>query len=281
MVHAINDKVAFFGIVGSFTYLAGAKYFGQDHTFVPCSTFRDVFKKIANGEVKYGVVPIENTLAGSIYENYDLLTEYTLKIVGEVSLRIEHALMVHPDQKNIALDGIVEVFSHQKAIEQCGMFLRKHPSLHCTAFSDTATAARHVAVNGDGKPWAAIAHPGNAELYDLSILEKNIEDDSQNYTRFLVVSGETRSDAKRPNKCSMAIYLAHEPGSLSRVFNRFALLNVNLMKIESRPLPHRPFEYIFYVDLILPEKCTLEDVIQDLEPYTNRLELLGLYAVAH
>src|SRR5690606_22336237 len=150
--------------------------------------FRDVFKKISDGDVGYGVVPIENTLAGSIYENYDLLTEYSLKITGEVLLRIEHALMVHPAQKNLKLDSITEVFSHQKALEQCGTFLRKHSFMRNNSHSDTATAAKHIATNGSDKPWAAIAHPGNAALQGLHILKNNIEDDSLNYTRFIVVS---------------------------------------------------------------------------------------------
>ena len=275
-----DNRIAFFGIEGSFTYLAAKKYFGRGDGLVSCSTFRDVFKKIADGEVGHGVVPIQNTLAGSIYENYDLLTEYSLKVTGEVLLRIEHALMVHPSQKDIAVDDITEVFSHQKAIEQCGVFLRNHPSLHYTAFSDTATAAKHVASNGNGRSWAAIAHPDNARLQNLYILNENIEDNSQNYTRFLVVSKGVEYQGSGASKCSLVLYLPHQPGSLSRVFDLFAALGINLMKIESRPLPGKPFEYIFYLDIILPESCSPEKMKQKLSPYVDKSVLLGIYLQA-
>jgi len=273
-------SIAFFGTKGSFTYLAAQKYFDASCDFISCSRFRDVFESVRDGKTAYGVVPIENTLAGSIYENYDLLTECGLSLVGEVSLRIEHALLVNHSFPSASADDVTEVYSHQKALEQCDKFLRAHPSMHLNPYDDTATAAKFIAEHAEDKPWAAIAHPGNADLWQLRILAKNIEDNDKNFTRFFVVAKDSSSISEQANKCSLSFSLPHRVGSLSEVLMYFTNQQINLTKIESRPLVERPFEYIFYVDLILPAGLEERQLIEGLEQYTKSYHILGAYAPA-
>ena len=271
-----NTAVAYFGIEGSFTHVAAMKYFGADSPFKPCPKFHDVFAHVANGTCLYGVIPIENTLAGSIYENYDLLSKHSLNVIGEILLRIEHSLLVHPSQSGLDISKITNVFSHQKALEQCDNFLNSHPSIVRVPHGDTASAASHIAMNGADKPWAAIAHPNNATLKGLSIMKSNIEDDPSNHTRFLIVSRTPHSDSEA-NKLSLSLYLPHEPGSLSKVLNHLAKCNANLTKIESRPLASKPFEYVFYLDLTLPKDTDYLQVIESLSPLTADCNVLGFY----
>lgn len=275
-----DTSIAFFGTKGSFTYLAAQKYFDPSSNFISCSRFRDVFESVRDEIATYGVIPIENTLAGSIYENYDLLTECGLSIVGEVSLRIEHALLVNRSYPSVSANDVTEVYSHQKALEQCDRYLRSHPSMHPNPYDDTATAAKFIAEHADSEPWAAIAHPGNAKLWKLRILAKNIEDNDKNFTRFFVVAKDRSRIGEHANKCSLSFSLPHQVGSLSEVLMHFTKQKINLTKIESRPLIGRPFEYIFYVDLILPLGIEEKQLIQGLEQYTKSYHILGAYSPA-
>lgn len=271
-----DATVAYFGTEGSFTNIAAKKYFSDSYNFRSCEKFRDVFTEVAENKSKYGVIPIENTLAGSIYENYDLLSEYSLTIVGEVSLRIEHALIVHASQRDIDMTQIKKVFSHQKALEQCNIFLSKYPNMDRIAYGDTASSAKHIASSGANEPWAAIAHPANAAHKDLTVIKNNIEDDPSNHTRFLVISKSQLSDDDA-NKLSLSLHLKHEPGSLSKILNILSNIKVNLTKIESRPLPSKPFEYVFYLDIILPLDVNHISVIDDIRLHATLCTVLGLY----
>lgn len=273
-------SVAFFGTKGSFTYLAAQKYFEQAGEYVSNARFRDVFTSIKENRTTFGVIPIENTLAGSIYENYDLLTEYGLSIVGEVSLHIEHALLVNHSYKDKPIDSLTDVYSHPKALEQCEQFILSHPQITPHPYDDTATAAKFIAENAQDKPWAAIAHPGNAKLWGLHIAASHLEDNAKNFTRFFIIAKDIAPSYKNVRKCSLSFRLPHRVGSLGEVLTYFTQQQLNLTKLESRPLVDKPFEYTFYVDLLLPPDKSDEDILKGLRQYTQSYQLLGIYTPA-
>lgn len=273
---AHNYKVAYFGIAGSFTYLAADTYFQKTPDYISCTTFRKVFEQVRDGLCDYGVIPIENTLAGSIYENYDFMREFNLVIVGEVKLRIEHALMVNTVRKSPDIDSLKTVYSHQKAIEQCSFFLDSHPTIVAKTIDDTATAAKYVADAGDATI-AAISHPNNAKIYGLRILQNNIENNNMNYTRFLVVGRESVQNVNA-NKCTILLKLPHVVGSLSKALTYLADSKTNLMNIESRPLVDRPFEYVFYLDILFdPHTQDITQILDGFKQYASDFSVLGVY----
>lgn len=276
MHHMSDTPIAFFGTEGSFTYLAARSHFPDSTNFTPCTQFGEVFRRVVDGSATYGVVPIENSLAGSIYDNYDNLAQYDVKIIGETSLRIEHALMVHPDFAGQSPADISEVYSHQKALEQCGVFLDAHPGARRIAYNDTAASAKLIAEKGADTTWAAIAHPDNAALYGLTILQHNIEDNPHNHTRFVVIAKTIAEDAAA-NKCSLLLTLPHTAGSLSRALTYLAGQDANLTKIESRPQPEKPFEYVFYLDFVSQDAAAITSIIEGLRPLTESLNVLGIY----
>ena len=269
-------NVACQGARGSFSHLAGLTFFSEPFLLIETTSFQNVFNELSTGNATFGVVPIENSLVGSIYENYDLLCQYDIPIRGEVYLRIEHNLLVIPDNTSQPHERIAQlsrILSHPKALEQCKLLFKEYPNLSPEPFTDTAGAARAVAQSGD-LSIGAIASKEAAEFYGLSPLLSSIEDDQQNYTRFLVIGNEPVSHGA-PSKISLVITLEHKPGSLLAVLSALYQEGCDLTKIESRPVRGHPFEYLFYLDIIHPLGASaIKDTIL---PLTSSLKILGEY----
>ena len=238
------QRIAFQGEAGAYSERAVKEFFrAQPITALPCRTFGETFAAVHDAKVRAAVVPIENSLAGSVHQNYDLLLKHELHITGEIFLRISHQLMALPATK---WEQVRRVYSHPQALEQCREFLEKWPALEVVPAYDTAGSAKLLLE----KQWhdaAAIASEWAAEQYGLNILHRGIESNQKNYTRFLILE-------KRPSmpavggKTSIVFSVSHTPGSLFKALAIFALREINLLKIESRPLHGSPWEYVFYLD---------------------------------
>jgi prephenate dehydratase len=265
------NTITYQGIKGAFSYLTAVNAFGKDNHYLPSKTFNDAFENISTGKADFGMIPIENSLIGSIYENYDLLNSYDLKIVGEHFTRIEHCLMTLPGN---SMEQIKKVLSHPKALEQCKGFFQKHPHIEAIVHEDTAAAAAEIAAFKHSE-YGAIASASAAEIYGLQILKRGIEDDSSNYTRFVTVTKRPNFD-KQADKCSLMVQLEHTPGSLAKALVQFE--GLNLTKIESRPIRGKPFNYLFYVDFefIGHRQREIENM---LKKFTNvqKLTVFGFY----
>jgi len=268
--------IAFQGERGSFSEEAAHKLLGRKIHVQPCETFSAIFDKVATGKSKYCLAPTENTLAGSVYENYDLLLKNDLHIVGEVNLRIVHNLIAFP---GTTLKNLRQVYSHPVALAQCGHFFARHPEVEKIPFYDTAGGVKMLAerrVSGA----AAIASRIAATVYRARILATHLEDHHENFTRFLLLSRTVppRSDA---NKVSIVFSTRNTPGALYKCLSVFALRDVDLTKMESRPLRGRPWEYFFYLDFIgslKEERC--QKALAHLAEVTNFLRVLGCYKSA-
>jgi len=235
-------KVACQGVDCSYSSMACNKAFIQpDIHFYP--SFEDVFLAVSSGDCAYGVIPIENTLAGSVTENYDLMLEHNLAIVGSVTIPVDHCLLTLPGADLMELST---VYSHPQALHQCSDFFKANPQLKSREFSNTAAAAQYVAQQQD-KSLAAIGSSACAEKYGLCIHSKGIQNRKRNYTRFLVISPYNICTPEC-TRMSMVFRLSHRPGSLIHALNHFAQRNINLLKLESRPIPESPFEFVFYCD---------------------------------
>ncbi len=205
--------------------------------------FEDVFLAVAQGDCAYGMIPIENTLAGSVTENYDLMLEHNLSIVGSVTIPIDHCLLTLP---NAELSDIHTVFSHPQALHQCSDFFKANRQLSPREFSNTAAAAQYVSEQSDSS-LAAIGSSACADKYGLAIHSQGIQNRKKNFTRFLVI-GRENICTPECSRMSMVFRLNHRPGSLIHALNHFAERNINLLKLESRPIPDSPFEFVFYCD---------------------------------
>ncbi len=278
-------KIGIQGIKGSFSYLASKKFFGsKEINFEEFNNFKRIFEALENKEIDYGVIPIENSIAGSVYENYDYLNKFNVKICGEVFLKIEHFLLGLKTTlpKKLHLKLLRKIYSHPKALEQCQKFFEKYSYLEKIAYFDTATAAKFVAEAND-LTLGAIASRECQKLYNLRILKENIEDFKNNYTRFLIIcNAQKYKPPKNFNKCSLIFILPHKPGSLYRALEVFAKNNINLTKIESRPIPQKPFEYFFFLDFEFPENLrkNLEKILKEFKKKTLMIKLLGFYKSA-
>lgn len=271
-----NLQVSYFGIPGSFTHKAACKYFNNQSSFLSEDTFEGVFRSVNNKVADYGVVPIENTLAGSIYENYDNLSDYNVHIVGEISLEVKHYLLTKKSSSKKSIDQIRYVYSHQKALEQCSVFLSEHSHMKAMPYNDTANAAKFIAESHDDN-LAAIADKNCAGIYQLKVLASNIENNKYNITRFIVFSNSKSKNIQNNNKCSLIITLPHTAGSLDHVLKLFAAAKCNLTKIESRPLQMRPFEYTFYLDFTFSDLNLVNRTIDLVSETTNSVRVLGVY----
>ncbi len=267
------------GKPGSFSHAAARTQYGTDHTYIGCKSFEDVFRTVAEGNAEIGVVPIENSLAGSIYENYDMFDKYSVSIATEQYLKVEHYLLC---KKSHATDTermreMITVYSHPKALEQCRSFFNNHDWMKPTVAIDTATSAYQVA-SSDDMTVAAIGSLESAHLYRLHVLARNIEDDINNYTRFVYII-KKKADNPQANKCSLQFEVKHEPGSLVRVLQVLSAHKLNLTKIESRPIHGKPFEYQFYMDFEFDPKDReeLDTVIDELRRNTHIVKILGMY----
>lgn len=266
-------KTAFQGERGAFSEVAARRLIGNDVTPVPCETFEAVFDTVESGRARYGVIPIENSLVGSIHRNYELLLERSLHIVGETELRIVHCLVAPP---GVTLRSIRKVYSHPVALDQCRRFFKKHPRIEPIPFYDTAGAAKMIAETRPDDS-AAIAGPYAAELYGLATLREGLEDEKSNHTRFLLLS--KRPAAVRDNaKTSIVFSMKNQPGALFKMLSVFALRDINLTKIESRPVRHKTWQYYFYLDFegSLAEPA-VGRALEHLEELASFIKILGSY----
>jgi prephenate dehydratase len=268
--------VAFQGERGSFSEEAAYKLLGPHIRVLACDAFAAMFQAAATGKAKFCLAPIENTLAGSVYENYDLLLAHDLHIIGEVSLHIVHNLIVAP---GTTFKNLRQVYSHPVALAQCSNFFRQHPQVEKIQFYDTAGAVKMITekqLAGAG----AIASRVAARVYHARILKTHLEDRQENYTRFLLLS-KTARVSPRANKVSVVFSTANVPGALFKCMSVFALRDIDLSKLESRPLRGRPWEYFFYVDFIGHLKeARVRNALSHLGEITNLLRVLGCYESA-
>jgi prephenate dehydratase len=269
-------KIAIQGEPGSFSHEAAIKLVA-DATIVPCSLSADVFQALSRGQVDAAAIPIENSLAGSVLEHFDLLLEHDVVVVRETLLRIRHNL--------IALSGstiadIDRVFSHPVALAQCRRFLAAHPKMESFAYYDTAGSVKQLVELRD-RHAAAIASESAAHVYGATILQKNIEDNPENFTRFFLVlrKGDAHTDTAA-NKISLAFSVENRPGSLVAALNELSALGTNLTKIESRPVHGKPWEYIFYVDCQLKSAAEGDQAVKVLKPHCAMVKELGRYQEA-
>lgn len=269
-------KVAIQGERGSFSEEAVAALLGGGAAVLPKETFAAMFRSVVKKESRYCLAPIENTLAGSVYENYDLLLEHDLHIVAEVNLRIVHNLIAFP---GTTLKTLARVYSHPVALAQCRTFFKRHRNVERTPFYDTAGSVKMLAEKRIPRA-AAIASHVAAKVYGGRILQSHLEDHQQNYTRFLLLS-RTPADGPARNKVSIAFSTRNVSGALFKCLSVFALRDIDLSKIESRPVRGRPWEYFFYLDFAgnLEDKVC-KNALNHLAEVTDFLRVLGCYKSA-
>jgi prephenate dehydratase len=264
--------VAIQGERGAFSHEAAQELAGADIEVMPCPTFDALFAAAVSEKADRALVPIENSLAGSIHENYDRLWASPLHIVAETQLRIRHCLIARP---GTALASIRRVSSHPVALAQCRRFFAERPHIEAVAAYDTAGSVKDLL--HDGPPTdAAIASRLAARLYGGEVLLDEIEDDPQNYTRFLLLAREP-GPANAASKTSIVFTLKNEPGALYKALGVFALRGLDLAKIESRPLRGRPWEYAFYLDVLGDPRDTAREALDELQGMSHELRVLGSY----
>jgi prephenate dehydratase len=264
-------KVAFQGEPGAYSEQAVFNYFGDVET-VPCESFDVMFDAVVSGKSDAALAPIENSLAGSIHQNYDLLLRHNLHIVGEYFLRVQHCLITMPDVK---MENIKKAISHPQALGQCAAYLRSH-GIKAEQVYDTAGSVKMLKESG-ARDTAAIASRRAAELFGMQILEEGIEDNPENYTRFLVIQHEAVVPTEEA-KTSIVFTLKNQPGALFKAMSVFALRDIDLTKIESRPLQGKPWEYLFYIDFIgATHEETTKRALDHLGEYAVTLRVLGSY----
>lgn len=268
-------SVAFQGVPGAYSELAAYQYFGRKVRTVPCDKFEEVFDAVRVGRVAYGIIPIENSLAGSIHENFDLLRRKRVWIAGETKLRVSHALLGLPQA---TLKGIRKVYSHPQALWQCHHSLKKLRQLEPIPYFDTAGSARCVAETKD-PAFAAVASAEAGKRYGLKVLRAGIEDNKHNFTRFLVLSAKPVPPQRRECKTSILFEVKSRPGSLYLALGVFATSGLQLTKIESRPIPGKPWEYLFYLDFEGDiEAPKPKQALKELKTFANRITILGCYS---
>ena len=266
-------RVAFQGERGAYSEEAAVAFFGKNIEPVPCSSFDDVFEEVEAQKSDYGIVPIENSLAGSIHRNYDLLLRHDLHVVGETAIRITHCLIAN---RGVTLEQVKRVSSHPQALAQCERSLSRWPHIERVTAYDTAGSVKTLQEQGRLDE-AAIASRRAAEIYDMDILAENLEDDPENFTRFVILNREA-VETDGPSKTSIVFSMDNVPGGLFKTLAVFALRDIDLTKIESRPLQGRPWEYFFYLDFaggLHEEHC--QKAIGHLEEIATFLKVLGSY----
>ncbi len=264
--------VAIQGEAGSFSHAAALQALGPAIRLVPCPSFEELFRAVEQGDAARGAVPIENSLAGSVHENYDLLGAHALHVVAETQVRVRHCLIARPGTGRAA---IRRVASHPVALAQCRRFFADHPDIVPVPAYDTAGSVRDLMA---GRPAAdaAIASSLAAELYGATVLEQGLEDHAENYTRFLVVAREP-APPEQARKTSLVFTLPSVPGSLHRALGVFAARGLDLTKIESRPLAGRPWEYAFYLDVVGDPGAGVVEALAELQVLARDLRILGAY----
>ena len=272
-------RIAIQGVPGSYHDIAAHKYFkNEEIELICCNTFEEVFENMRKDSNVIGVVAIENTIAGSLLHNYELLRESGATIIGEHKLRISHSIMCLPDED---WKDLKEVNSHPVALAQCREFLQHHPELKVVETDDTAGSAKDIhekQLIGH----AAICSKYAAGMYDMKILQEGIETNKHNFTRFLVICdpwiADDLKDRSKVNKANIVFSLPHSEGSLSKVLSIFSFYNINLTKIQSLPIIGREWEYMFYVDVMFNDYLRYRQSIDAVTPLTKALKILGEYA---
>ena len=269
-------QIIYQGEPGCNSDVASNKFFPKSIKRKGVRTFKDIFEMVKNKENTYGVVPVENSLTGSIHQNYDLLLDYNLWVIGAVKLRIEHNLMAPADTD---IKSIKEVWSHPEVLAQCRDYLSSHPEFKVVSVYDTAGAAKIVKENKI-KDVGIIAGPQVAKIYNFKKLKENIESHPDNFTRFLIISKERKIYTGENARTMFVFGVKNEPGVLFRCLSIFALRNIDLTKLESRAVIGRPYEYLFYIDF----KGSMEDencnhAVETLKEVVKHFKLLGSYMI--
>lgn len=274
-----TKRVTIQGVAGCYHDAAARGYFaGEEIATIPCDSFPEMFEMLENDASLIGTMAIENTIAGSLLQNHELLRKSNLEIVGEYKMRISHVLAALPGQ---TLDELKEVNSHPIALMQCEQFLRRHPNLKMIEKFDTAGSAREIAeehLTGHG----AVCGEFAANLYGLNILERGIETNKRNFTRFLILADplmarELRPKAEQLDKASIVFTVPHTHGALSKALTIFSFYDINLSKIQSTPIIGREWEYRFYVDLTFDSYSRYRQAIDAVRPLINDFRILGEY----
>lgn len=265
-------KVAIQGISSCFHEMAAVKYFGQGIAPLECMTFERLCEALHSRKATHAVMAIENTIAGSLLQNYTLLMKYNFFVIGEVYLNIQMHLMALPGQQ---IETLTAVQSHPIALRQCAAFLWKYPRLNWVEVADTAWSAKDIAEHKK-RNVAAVANELAAERYGLEILARRIETHRQNFTRFLVLSSDKPSQINA-DKASVCLKLKHQKGSLAKVLNVFARCNINLTKIQSVPILGKPYEYQFHIDIEWNNDVDYQRAIEGVKAEAAEVKLLGMY----
>lgn len=271
-------KVAIQGVAGCFHDIAARQFFKEEEIeTIACDTFKELFGTIKKDNSILGAVAIENTIAGSLLPNHNMLKDSGLSILGETKLRIEHNLVAMPGQK---ISDITEVLSHPMALMQCEDFISKYPNLKAVEAEDTAASAKYISENKIlGK--AAICSKLAAEIYGLEILAEGIETNKRNYTRFLMVAdawtAEDYLKGKNIDKSSVVFTLPHDEGALAKVLSVLWFYHINLTKIQSLPIVGREWEYQFYINLTFSNYLSYSQAMDAIRPFTKDLRILGEY----
>ncbi|MBF7682688.1 prephenate dehydratase [Acinetobacter sp. B5B] len=269
------QSIAFLGPEGTFTQVAALKHFGQDAVVRPVTTIDEIFREVEVGSAHYGVVPVENSSEGVVNHTLDCFKSSHLNVIGEVELRIHHQFMV---SKNTRKDSIKQIYAHQQSLAQCRQWLDTHyPNVERVALSSNAEAARRIC-----NEWhsAAIASDIAATTYDLEILHKNIEDNPENITRFLVVGREKIPQSGR-DKTSLLISAKNQAGALMKILAPFSTHNISLTSIETRPALREKWTYVFFIDLEGHiDQDNVRAALDEIRPMTKELRILGSYPVA-
>lgn len=275
----MQKKVTIQGEPGCFHEAAARQYFaGEDIEVIPCNTFNDMFGRLSQDASLIGIMAIENTIAGSLLQNHELLRKSNLTVVGEYSMYISHVIAALPGQ---SLEDLAEVNSHPIALMQCEQYLLLHPNLKMVEKTDTAGSAREIA-ESNLRDHAAICGEYAAKLYGLNILDRDIQTNKRNFTRFLILSdpllASELSYGRPKNKASLVFTLPHTQGSLSKILTIFSFYDINLTKIQSLPILGREWEYRFYIDVTFSDYTRYMQSIDATRPLLNDFKILGEYA---
>ena len=275
--------VAIQGGFGAFHEIAARQFFGKEKVqAVPCDTFQQVFEAVQDGRALFGIMAIENTIAGTLLPNYSLLMDGGLDVLGETNLHIQQNLMTLPGQR---IEDITEVYSHPIAIQQSAVFFRQYPKMKLIESVDTALSAKDIR---DNKLFgaAAIASELAAEMYDMEIIARGVETNKRNFTRFLIIGKKQQLiesgiwQAPNPNKATLCFSLPHEEGSLASVLSIFSFYKISLSKIQSVPIIGQEFEYFFHVDILYSDYERYRQSLRAIEPLTHNMKVFGEYARA-